>query len=378
MSLSALQILSNLVERKDHFLLSLVSLDAVEETLSNDSFLEESYQLFQTFFLSNGDYDVDDMLYFVKRQPYQPSELFIKRKSFGLIGISEDEKLLVDWNKTLLLNLITHLKYTLILSVCKRDMFVGDSSSEGPIVLSQLCRTVYASPDRTQLEKKGIKYETAYPLIYFMLDDFESTFTNLPLFPNQYICVELFTQIPCDDNIINSNPPLGIRRPGNVHPDEVCLFQGTVSYESLSFVFKNKAKDKVLERRDSSDETHFEFILMRGPEGKGQAQLAIRPSTLMTSSIPREYEEPFFPFASALTYSPDSSSGSRGVLRRVHSILFANDPYKTIASAISKRILNAENDSSQPISDHPGFDCSLTFVNIHWSCIMKDITRKLI
>ncbi|KAJ1553761.1 hypothetical protein HK405_006978 [Cladochytrium tenue] len=198
------------------------------------------------------------------------------------------------------------------------------------VASQRVAKKVYAAPYKSRMDvKDAFMSECAYPLIYYTVNDYESHDLHLPVREKEYLCVELsvvapvdgqslaaasgassaadaITAIPLDEDTAPFPTPPGFYK--------VVLFQGAVSHASLSDVFAQKslaARTAPLGRkswgplsvpaassapsgsahlghRRPSHSTHgrgaaaaaaaprTEYIMMRGPYGKGQCQVAIK------------------------------------------------------------------------------------------------------
>lgn len=201
-------------------------------------------------------------------------------------------------------------------------------------------KRVYALPTKSRMDVKESSVECSYPLIYYVIDDYEDMFEQLVVMEGEYLCVELAVTIPNnperarrsfgdfrgdndDDNLDDEvgeedddvsdienydsmATPRGTLRNGTVPPprintelstidiyasnypystpfpqpsplnNKVTLFQGAASYTALLDIYKQKTAPKVNRRFKMGPLTPpTEYVMMRGPGGKGHAQVAI-------------------------------------------------------------------------------------------------------
>lgn len=183
----------------------------------------------------------DDLVFFVHKtlqdsRHFPRTRVEVFRRDSKRLPLAEPD---VDWEETVYLNVIVqHVEYTLTVAVCKRT---------GRDHLQLLCRRstcVYASPSRHCMEAKGEAEEMTYPSIFFTVDDYEEVFGDLWLHEGELACVEL----------------VGRERDARV------LFLGSVGRETL---LRSLNRTKVGGGRPG-------FVRLRGPGGKGHAQLALR------------------------------------------------------------------------------------------------------
>lgn len=304
--------------------MKLISQEINQRISDQISQLDESVymELFIKHFIHDPHDSADDLLFFVKKldssAETQASRVVVKRKSF-------DRKLpqledVMDWRASLYLNCITQMHYVLIVSICSRAIYPRSS----PIVKQQIQRLVYAVPSASlHISKKEYPFTDAYPLIYFTVDDFDQIFSQMNVEPGDYVCVEL-NALLTNDSIAYSQEASS-RLPGYCSSIELSLFQGAVSYESLSRTYNRRLS--LLKKNKNHESNHSlecEFILMRGPNGKGQAQAAIKS--------PRD---------------------ERSWIKK--SFLLKN---------------SLENTQTCPLK------CQLTFVNLHWEHIIQDLVDR--
>ncbi|CAG8508187.1 3637_t:CDS:10 [Diversispora eburnea] len=149
--------------------------------------------LFIEYFLDNSDSKNDDLLFFVRKQDSDNEHLdpvFVKRKSAPRVMPQLDDPVL--WKETFFLNLIVQLPCKLTVAVCTRTQINpsnGDVSvsvgSETEQKTSMTCsskhvsKRVYALPTKSRMDIKDSSMECSYPLIYYVIDDYEDMFEHL-------------------------------------------------------------------------------------------------------------------------------------------------------------------------------------------------------
>ncbi|ORX61013.1 hypothetical protein BCR36DRAFT_341161 [Piromyces finnis] len=295
-------------------------------------------ELFREFFLESSCSFNDDLLLFV-RQPHNDNldqdPVFVKRKINNEMPTLSD---IVLWKDTFFLNLISQLPCRLTASICcrkeykdilyenqenkknieiqeniKSDNKTSCSQSKlnintnnlnkqqpqykgGMWCVRRTSRKVYAVPYKSSIEFKETTHECSYPNVYYTLNNFEDEELQLPIQENEYLCVELAVLIPdntemmpiydenyeADKNTIDS-PPFGC--PPN--HTKIVLFQGSVSFKALfdAYVLKGMSSLSFSEKLTrsfvkSSPKIKTEYIMMRGPNGKGHCRVAITDSYL--------------------------------------------------------------------------------------------------
>jgi hypothetical protein len=178
-------------------------------------------------------------------------------------------------------------------------------------------KRVYASPTKSRMDIKEESVECSWPLIYYVVDDFEDMFEQLMVRENEYLCVELAVTLPpATLSALSSAPgesgggvsristsglprhtdlvpsPDGLRA-GKPFPsasfmsppngstkvsNKITLFQGAAGFQSLLGIYQQKAAPKIGRRPFKyllgSLTVPTEFVMMRGPGGRGHAQVS--------------------------------------------------------------------------------------------------------
>ncbi|XP_006824125.1 uncharacterized protein KIAA0930 homolog [Saccoglossus kowalevskii] len=215
-------------------------------------------QLFKHHFVESIDELRDDMLFYVrKREEIDRDQVQVKLDVFR-----RDAKILpslgdpdIDWEQSVYLNLILQqFEYTLTCAICRKP-------GKDIHVIKKHSQSVYASPSKRQMDSKGEVAEVAYPNIYFIIDNFDEAFGDMMIEEGQMVCVELVAQ-----------EKLGTF--------QGVIFLGSVRYEALRRVYEGRASmaSRIAQRMSLGKYTgrgRMEFIRMKGPEGKGHAEMAV-------------------------------------------------------------------------------------------------------
>ncbi|XP_053243587.1 uncharacterized protein KIAA0930 homolog isoform X3 [Podarcis raffonei] len=192
--------------------------------------------MFSTYFMEKWAPRQDDMLFYVRR----------KLSYVG--GDNTDGK---------------KLDYIVTCAVCTR-------SDGGDIhIHKKKSQQVFASPSKHPMDSKGEESKISYPNIFFMIDNFEEVFSDMTVGEGEMVCVEL---VASD----KSNTFQGV------------IFQGSIRYEALKKVYDNRVSvaAKMAQRMSFGfyKYNNMEFVRMKGPQGKGHAEMAVsRVSTGDTS-----------------------------------------------------------------------------------------------
>ncbi|CAF1037368.1 unnamed protein product [Rotaria sp. Silwood1] len=243
-------------------------------------FLSPKTRLSQTTTNTTSD---DDLIFYVTRQmdndfhhPLHLVEVFRHHDIKRLPKLAAPE---YDWEETTNLNLVLHqFEYTVTTAVCTK------TSNKHLQILKRLSTKVYASPSRRDMESKGTEEKITYPNIYFTVDNFEDTFCEMIVNEGQMVCVEL----------VAKNPLLSEPR---------VLFLGSIKYESLKKVYETRAttSTRVVQRMSLGIYTkrRVEFVRMRGPNGKGHAEMAVSRYRSIQSGITTPESIPTTPMSSS-------------------------------------------------------------------------------
>lgn len=238
--------------------------------------------------------------------------VIVKRRVAGQTPALSD---VIDWKQSFFLNLICQLPCTLTVSICSKsdesgmtraasDMMdpsvMSGSQHDLPIprpkptmsALRRITKKVYASPYKSRMDVKDASMnECSYPLVYYSINDYESDTLHLSIAAGEYLCTELSVTIPSvhssaayikASSLIAEITVEQDSEPFPLPPDytKVILFQGAVSFKALADVYQQKgiaAANQMRSgwgRKNSNVEvsSRIEYVLMRGPHGKGQCQ----------------------------------------------------------------------------------------------------------
>ncbi|XP_078272991.1 uncharacterized protein KIAA0930 homolog isoform X5 [Rhinoraja longicauda] len=214
--------------------------------------------------------------YFMEKwAPRQDDMLFYVRRKLGFTGpdIGEGKQ----------------LEYMVTCAVCTR-------SEGGDIhVHKKKSQQVFASPSKHPMDSKGEESKISYPNIFFMIDSFEEVFSDMSVGEGEMVCVEL---VASDKN----NTFQGV------------IFQGSIRYEALKKVYDNRVSVAAKMAQKMSfgfyKSNNMEFVRMKGPQGKGHAEMAVsRVATGDTSPYgTEEGSEPGSPLHEQRDESPSCSA----------------------------------------------------------------------
>ncbi|XP_043253562.1 uncharacterized protein LOC122398034 isoform X2 [Colletes gigas] len=222
--------------------------------------------LFVRHFLFQAEHtiDGDDLLFFVRKKHVKTSSRYLPKFETEVDVFRKDSKKLpigdpdIDWEETVYLNLVVHqFDYTLTLAICTR------TSPKELQVLRRHSQKVYASPSRRRMDAKGDLEEMTYPHICFMVDNFDEVFCDILVRDGEMVCVELVAS----------------DREGAI---QGVIFLGSIRYDALKKVYDTRSSlsTKMAQRMtfglfSGAASQRIEFVRMKGPHGKGHAEMAV-------------------------------------------------------------------------------------------------------
>ncbi|XP_076235718.1 uncharacterized protein LOC143180076 isoform X2 [Calliopsis andreniformis] len=222
--------------------------------------------LFVRHFLFQAEHtiDGDDLLFFVRKKHVKTSSRYLPKFETEVDVFRKDSKKLpigdpdIDWEETVYLNLVVHqFDYTLTLAICTR------TSPKELQVLRRHSQKVYASPSRRRMDAKGDIEEITYPHICFMVDNFDEVFCDILVRDGEMVCVELVAS----------------DREGAI---QGVIFLGSIRYDALKKVYdaRSSLSTKMAQRMtfglfSGAASQRIEFVRMKGPRGKGHAEMAV-------------------------------------------------------------------------------------------------------
>ncbi len=61
--------------------------------------------------------------------------------------------------------------------------------------IRETAKRVYAAPNKTRMDKKGVDYSYSFPLIFFNVEDYDSAWSDLVIGEGLHYCVRLFVRV---------------------------------------------------------------------------------------------------------------------------------------------------------------------------------------
>uniref|UniRef100_A0A1I8GG99 DUF2045 domain containing protein n=1 Tax=Macrostomum lignano TaxID=282301 RepID=A0A1I8GG99_9PLAT len=206
---------------------------------------------------ANGDLK-DDLVFYVRRRKDSREgdnerSIEVHRKwQHNYRQILSDQ--LIDVEESVYLNLIMqHFSYTVTCAVCTR------TGAKQLQILKRFSTQVFASPSRHCMDGKASREEITYPDIVFSIHNYDDLFTDCVVHDSELICVELVAR-------------------DRLGEFQGVLFLGSVRYEAILDVYQAKSASSFSAYQPSTwfrAPRRVEFLRMRGPRGKGRAEVAV-------------------------------------------------------------------------------------------------------
>eukprot|EP01117_Protostelium_nocturnum_P007185 TRINITY_DN2577_c0_g1_i2.p1 TRINITY_DN2577_c0_g1~~TRINITY_DN2577_c0_g1_i2.p1 ORF type:complete len:201 (+),score=61.53 TRINITY_DN2577_c0_g1_i2:327-929(+) len=191
-------------------------------------------------------------------------------------------------------------------------------------------------------DHKSAEPEITYPYIYFAVCDFDCAWKDIALYrENQVICVELFG----NGDIYSRNSKSKQKR--------MRLFAGALSFEIIKAQYRN--------RKFQLSFASTQFFKLMGPMGKGSAQMAVTSQNMSKVEIENDKEANSASTPTKVD-SPHTSSW--------------RDGFSKVGSLVKNVVTAPINLVTSPGSPSTKLNCSLTFLNIRWDLLSKDILDK--
>ncbi|KAI9197316.1 uncharacterized protein BJ171DRAFT_226646 [Polychytrium aggregatum] len=311
------------------------------------------------------------------------------------------------------------------------------------VALRRVCKQVYAAPYKSRMDvKDAFMNECSYPLVYYTINDYESDDLHLPIRENEHLCVELSVMMPQSGGL--AAPAAGVEEPLSdsshfwdnlaaitVDQDptpfptpagysKVVLFQGAVPYSSLSDIYQEKGiitqnpikstwhsltRDGTKAQSNGSLDhrgERIEYIMMRGPNGKGQCQVAITnhpksrwdgeeaevsPSHSHSHSHRKKNSMSFASQDSlrdsseSLDGEPRTSKSKRAaqlsLVDRIKifssSVVRAASSLGTSPTSLVSQSIFGLSESDDALEADTRLECSMTYVNVPWQFVINDL-----
>ncbi|KAL6905420.1 hypothetical protein ACP4OV_003021 [Aristida adscensionis] len=370
--------LLSMVKKHSH-LIGWTIVDAEDDASDagmDDKFWHEMLDLFFVRGAQSKRSEEDDLVFFVNNMKLHgygfndkmedPPPFFVRRWAPTLEKVISVSTAEVDWERSFYLNLIAHTSYTVTVAICGFFHSIGDlrNRAEKRKQLSpiyKVTKTVYASPSRVNFHldrKKAVETVPAYPNICFSVDDFDDTFDAVVLSdPEHCYCVILNAHDGAafpeetESKITGSNIRPRINSGTDQEkPPKRTLFSGYVSYQNVRDAYDAGRSKFGSFLSLGNDHTKLDRLYMRGPEGRGEVEVAV--SGIADQSHQKSKKDP---------------GDSFRVL--VHKAASA-------ASKLAKHAYESASANKRMDYELVPLKCCLMSVSLPWDCIAHDLLHK--
>ncbi|KAK3131791.1 hypothetical protein QOZ80_6AG0511530 [Eleusine coracana subsp. coracana] len=271
--------------------------DDASDARMDDKFWHEMLDLFFVRGGASNRSEEDDLVFFVNNMKLHgygfndnmedPPPFFVRRWAPTLDNVINANSVEVDWERSFYLTLIAHTSYTVTVAICCVDELrnrADKSKRLSPIY--KVTKTVYASPSRVNFHldrRKAVETVPAYPNICFSVDDFDDTFDAVVLSdPEHCYCVILNAHDGAafpeesEANNSSSSTQTGVNSLSSQQkPPKRTLFSGYVSYQNVREAYDAGRSKFGSILSLGHDNTKPDKLYMRGPEGRGEVEVAV-------------------------------------------------------------------------------------------------------
>ncbi|KAM0886465.1 hypothetical protein ACQ4PT_029672 [Festuca glaucescens] len=272
---------------------------------------------------------------------------FVNSMLEKLINVNSSE---LDWERSFYLNLVAHTSYTVTVAICRiGDLRNRAEKSKRVPPVYKVSKTVYASPSRVNFHldrRKAVETVPAYPNICFSVDDFDDPFDAVVLSdPEHCYCV-----------ILNAHD-------GAAFPEETESNNASSNMQSGANSGSSAENPPKVRRLSISrskfgsflslgqDSTKLDKLFMRGPEGRGEVEVAV--SGIADQSCEGSKKDP--------------GDNFRVLVHRAASAASKLAKHAFEAASANKRL----DDELLPLK------CCLMSVSLPWDYIAHDLLHKV-
>ncbi|KAM0878265.1 hypothetical protein ACQ4PT_034991 [Festuca glaucescens] len=316
----------------------------------------------------------DDLVFFVnsmKMHGYgfndkmeDPPPFFVRRWAPALEKLINANSSELDWERSFYLNLVAHTSYTVTVAICRiGDLRNRAEKSKRVPPVYKVSKTVYASPSRVNFRldrRKAVETVPAYPNICFSVDDFDDPFDAVVLSdPEHCYCVILNAHDGAafpeetESNNASSNMQSGANSGSSAeNPPKRTLFSGFVSYQNVREAYDAGRSKFGSFLSLGQDSTKLDKLFMRGPEGRGEVEVAV--SGIADQSCEGSKKDP--------------GDNFRVLVHRAASAASKLAKHAFEAASANKRL----DDELLPLK------CCLMSVSLPWDYIAHDLLHKCI
>ncbi|OMJ23919.1 hypothetical protein AYI70_g1929 [Smittium culicis] len=160
------------------------------------------FKAFLKCFVHDLNAEHDDMLFFVKKDTSPNSNRIIVSRKPSTPNLFQCPTPPISWMESFYLNLIVQMPCTLTISIFRKQ----SEDNNSLVKKKEIQKKVYALPNFPQkLNNKSVSEPplNSYPLIHYIVQDFEDCLDQILLGPHEFFNVELSTFIQFDKSSIN-------------------------------------------------------------------------------------------------------------------------------------------------------------------------------
>ncbi|TVU49439.1 hypothetical protein EJB05_00752, partial [Eragrostis curvula] len=374
--------LLSMVKKHSH-LIGWTIVDAEDDASDagmDDKFWREMLDLFFVRGAKSNRREEDDLVFFVNNMKLHgygfndnmedPPPFFVRRWAPVLDKVISSNTVEVDWERSFYLNLIAHTSYTVTVAICGMLVLMSsfDSIDElrnraekskrvSPIY--KVAKTVYASPSRVNFHldrRKAVETVPAYPNICFSVDDFDDTFdavipnTAIVWFSTHMMGQHFLKKVSSPESTLSVANKDHLRYKAIFICTHRTLFSGYVSYQNVREAYDaGRSKFGGLLSL-GHDHTKPDRLYMRGPEGRGEVEVAV-------SGIADQSHEKL---------KKDPGDSFRVLVHRAASA----------ASKLAKHAYESASANKRTDDELVPLKCCLMSVSLPWDYIAHDLLHK--
>lgn len=366
---------------------NLIGKTVVDEQDASDVEMDQKFwhDVLDLYFIAGRelkDQQDDDLLFFVKKVSLHgygfndnlegDSPYFVRRWAPKLDDLVGESSVIVDWRRSLYLNLIAHTSYSVTVAICSHQSLQNHQNSQGTPLspIYKIVKTVYASPTRVNFHldsRKEVETKPAYPDICFAVDDFDSTFDAVVLTDTDHCYCVLLNAVggaafPSEKSSHDSSSSESLTPKHNVdagqtNKTKLTLFSGFVSYQMVREAYDagKSGFGSLLPFGNSPGKT--DRIYMKGPGGRGEVEVAV--SGVVDQSL--DESGPHSP-----VHISQGGSKIGAMVRKAASV----------AQVAAKNAYAAASSTRNPDGGMVPLKCCLMSISLPWEHIAYDLLFK--
>ena len=330
-------------------------------------------------------------------------DLDVTVRRFGT-GIPSDLDLPgIRWMESVYLNILLHTTYTCTVAICSKSALERHKSgaADPALPVSKMSRQVFASHTHISINltqtKCSLSPELAYPQVYFSIDDFEDAFEDLIVEDEDHcLCVLLYAR---DGPTFKWKGSAAMRNKDGDGPGraaqagkaeskagrsnnlgqntKVSLFSGYVPYSHLWKAVRRQARGNNVgnflgfSNGNQVSNEQPEKLVMRGPGGKGHAEVAV--TLLNRKTTVHADPPPVVAPDQAQDGASESGSSKRG-LKGLFSAMQTNIASNNRPMVLGRGGGNKNNKPKLRTTQH--IRCCLMNVSLPWQSLCHDILKS--